>query len=95
MHLSMAKMRTDKEIERAINKARLADERIAWAKEEIDLNNKLIEQSSKRIQMLGKQIAKGKRDIRGKQRLIKIMKDFDAELDKEFESIYGVNHNAH
>jgi len=82
-------MKSEKELDREYNKAMSAKKDVAWANEEIELTNQLLKKSAKKIQKLGAEISKGKRKIRGYERKIKIFKDFDKQLDKEFDEIYG------
>jgi len=75
-------MRTDKEIDRKINQYLLSNEEMAWLKEEMYLEQKLDQSNKSKINKL-------KRKIRGLKKQKQILKDFEKELDKEFESIYG------
>ncbi len=74
-------MKDDKEIDREVNQYLLANERIGWLKEELELNKRKIQKNTKRITKL-------QRMIREKKRVIKILEDFDKEMDEEFEKLY-------
>jgi len=73
-------MTDEKELDRIFNEMRNCDERLAWLKEELHLEHKLKQKRNQKISKL-------QRKIRGLKRQQKMLKEFDKELDVEFEEV--------